>query len=195
MFLLVFLVSFGPKKGTLTTYTDVWENTFLKPLGALLWHSAQKKQNQLPLTWTLFRFQFTLGTSRSTTYLLFFFWCFFFFFGEAFLLIIFNYNTLIDTIPASHFVFFKFHAIFLLDNSSSLLHEVTFFFILVCTLASLTFLLNLRVVSTSYAYLSTFHLDTLFVFLLSLSFGFYFYAPLLTWSILRSLYLTPKPGV
>jgi hypothetical protein len=117
MFILVFVVSFGPKKSTLTVYTDIWYTNFYESYKSLLTtlkvnYSAKELTLASLPTKLLYRFQYTVITSRTTIYLLFSFWCFFFFFGESLLLITFNFNTLSDLIPSSFFMIFKAHIIF-----------------------------------------------------------------------------------
>jgi len=112
---------------------------------------------------TLYQFQFTVVTSRTTIYTLFVFWCFFFFFGEFLLLVIFNINTLSDLIPSNHFTLFKTHTIFLLDNSNTYLTETIMFYILFFTLSAFLFLLNLKY---SFVYNNFYHqliLDLVFM--------------------------------
>ena len=135
MLILVFVVSFGPKKGTLLTYAGFWSYPFYEYLtSAFLTNRAI----------LLSRFQFTIITARPTVYLLILFWCFFFFFGEFLLLITFNYNTLTELVPSSFFTTTKAHVIFLLDNSNTYLNDTIFFFIVFFTTSALLFLLNLR---------------------------------------------------
>jgi hypothetical protein len=146
MFILVFVVSFGPKKSTITVYSDSWYMSFYQSFKGLVNYNSINKLGLKLSHLFLYRFQFTLLTSRSTIYLLFFFWSFFFFFGEFLLLIIFNFNTLNDLIPSSFFFFFKTHVIFLMDNSNNFLNEIIFFYILFFTLSSFLFLMNSCVV-------------------------------------------------
>ena len=180
MFILVFVVSFGPKKSTLTVYSDIWHTDFYKTFQVLAQQSQSSVKNLSSLF--LYRFQFTVVTSRSTIYLLFFFWCFFFFFGEILLLILFNFNTLSDLIPSSFFFFFKSHVIFLLDNGNMFLNDIIFFFILFFTTSAFLFLLNLRVnfsnhyLSTLYAYDLIFLTVILYLFL---KFSFFYFLILL----------------
>jgi len=144
MFILVFIVSFGPKKGTLLTYASFWGTRFSQMLFTLL-NNPHKPNSINTLKKAYYtRFQFTIITARPTIYLLFTFWCFFFFFGESLLLLTFNYNTLSDLIPSGFFVFLKTHVIFLLDNSNTYLGNIIFFYIVFFTTCSLIFLLNLR---------------------------------------------------
>lgn len=89
------------------------------------------------------RFQFTIITSRTTTYVLFTFWCFFFFFGEFLLLIMFNFNTLSDLIPSHFFISTKSHAIFWLDNGSTRLNETIMFYIVFLSLCAFNLLFRL----------------------------------------------------
>lgn len=144
MFLLVFVVSFGPKKGTILTYSSYWYANFYNNFQLL----TTSLLNNLTIDSLKFymkhRFQFTSITSRTTIYLLFSFWCFFFFFGEFLLLLTFNFNTLIDVIPSNFFMSTKSHVIFLLNNSNSSLNETILLYILFFTGSSLYFLLNLR---------------------------------------------------
>jgi NADH-quinone oxidoreductase subunit L len=135
MLILVFVVSFGPKKGTVLTYAGFWNYPFYEYLtNAFLVNK----------TVLLSRFQFTVITARPTVYILILFWCFFFFFGEFLLLITFNYNTLTELVPSSFFTTTKAHVIFLLDNSNTYLGDTIFFFIIFFTTSALLFLLNLR---------------------------------------------------
>ena len=135
MLILVFVVSFGPKKGTVLTYAGFWNYPFYEYLtNAFLSNKAV----------LLSRFQFTVITARPTVYILILFWCFFFFFGEFLLLITFNYNTLTELVPSSFFTTTKAHVIFLLDNSNTYLGDTIFFFIIFFTTSALLFLLNLR---------------------------------------------------
>jgi NADH-quinone oxidoreductase subunit L len=135
MLILVFVVSFGPKKGTILTYAGFWNYPFYEYLT-----NAFLVNRSILLS----RFQFTIITARPTVYLLILFWCFFFFFGEFLLLITFNYNTLTELVPSSFFTTTKAHVIFLLDNSNTYLGDTIFFFIIFFTTSAILFLLNLR---------------------------------------------------
>lgn len=144
MFILVFVVSFGPKKGTILTYSSYWYANFYNNF-QLLTNSLFNNLNVDSLKFYMkHRFQFTIITSRTTIYLLFTFWCFFFFFGEFLLLLTFNFNTVIDVIPSNFFMSTKSHVIFLLNNGNSYLNSIIFFYIIFFTSASFSFLLNLR---------------------------------------------------
>jgi len=178
MFILVFVVSFGPKKSTLTVYSDIWYTNFYQSyqgLWATIW---MPKKNILPNRWIssttglelrrslLYRFQYTVITSRTTIYLLFSFWSFFFFFGESLLLITFNFNTLSDLIPSSFFMTFKAHIIFFLNNGNTFLGDIIFFYILFFTTSAFLFLKNLRYMS-SYRYFQDLrYLDLIFLYLI-----------------------------
>jgi hypothetical protein len=135
MLILVFVVSFGPKKGTTLTYFAFWSVPFYQYLQDF----KTRPNNAL-----LVRLQYSIITARPTIYLLFSFWCFFLFFGELLLLVTFNYNTISDLIPSSFFTTIKTHVIFFLDNSSALLSSVILFYILFFSLCAFLFLLNLR---------------------------------------------------
>lgn len=141
------------------------------------------------------RFQFTSITSRTTIYLLFSFWCFFFFFGEILLLLTFNYNTLTDLIPSNFFMSTKSHVIFLLQNGSTYLNEVIFFYILFFTTCALLFLLNLRY-SFNYTFLDhQWRLDACFVIVITYLFCpnlLYYLTLYLIFKVLyKQLFLTP----
>lgn len=159
MFILVFVVFFGPKKGVLASYSTYWLTYF----NSLFWTFAKTTPSELTNKMR-YQFQFTVITSRTTIYVLFSFWCFFFFFGEFLLLITFNFNTISDLIPSNYFTFFKTHTIFLLDNNNSYLTEVMMFYILFFTTNSFLFLLNLKY---SFVYQSFYHQRTLDLILLS----------------------------
>jgi hypothetical protein len=142
MFTIPFIVSFGPKKGNLSAYSGYWYSNFYHTF-QMLTKSASATSLISSLNFTmLHRFQFTIITSRSTTYVLFIFWCFFFFFGEFLLLIMFNFNTISDIIPSHYFITTKNHMIFWLDNSSTRLGETIMFYILFLSLCSFNFLLK-----------------------------------------------------
>ena len=144
MLILVFVVSFGPKKGTILTYSSYWYSNFYNNFQLLTSSLKTGLTIDVIKFYMKHRFQFTSITSRTTIYLLFSFWCFFFFFGEILLLLTFNYNTLTDLIPSNFFMSTKSHVIFLLQNGSAYLNEVIFFYILFFTVCALLFLLNLR---------------------------------------------------
>ncbi len=147
MFILVFVVMFGAKKGTLATYFMFWNYKYfnLNQILINILNSDIKNVNSKLLNfYTLHRFQFTLFTCRTTIYLLFSFWLFFFFFGESLLVLLFNFSTITDAISSSSFFTFKTHVIFFLNSSSSFLNNVILFYIIFFTASSFLFLLNLR---------------------------------------------------
>lgn len=152
MFILVFVVSFGTKKGTLLSYASAWVSLFTTSF-ALVTNLAVRPD----FTFTkkrlarLYRFQHTALTSRLTTYILTSFWVFFFFFGETLLLFVFNYNTLTDLIQSGFFTFTKSHFIFATQSGNASLGDVVFFFILFFTTSAAAFLLNLKYTFT-YSY-------------------------------------------
>lgn len=152
MFILVFVVSFGTKKGVLSSYSFAWYPLFTQSLWLLTnFHSLCHRRIWNKRQVYYFRFQHTALTSRFTTYLLVTFWAFFFFFGESLLLVTLNYNSLVDSIQSSFFVLPKNHSVFNTFSSNNLLGEVIFFFILLLTAVSIGFLLNLKF-SHSYRY-------------------------------------------
>jgi len=172
MFILVFVVSFGAKKGTLLSYSTYWYTNFYQNffafthnLGPNLTLKALVKSNR-------YRFQFTVITARTTIYLLFTFWCFFFFFGEFLLLLTFNFNNLNDLIPSGFFNFIKTHVIFLLDNGTASLNNTIFFYILFFTSCSFIFLLNLKYTMNASYWFNTYVTDLLFILITIYLFNF-----------------------
>ena len=135
---------FGTKKGTLAAYASTWYVLFSRSIQLLTnTPNLTLTPSQFALS-TTYRFQHTALTSRLTVYVLAVFWCFFFFFGESLLLITFNYNTLVDLIPSSFFVFTKSHIVFQTFSSTLILGDSIFYFIIFFTVAAFTFLANLR---------------------------------------------------
>ena len=183
MFILTFVVVFGPKKGVFTTYLSFWNFKYFNFNQLLI--NVNKKYSNFNLNnfnnYLLYRFQFTIFTCRTTIYLLFSFWLFFFFFGESLLMILFNFSTLTDSVPSNYFMFFKNHIIFDLNVSSSSLSNTIMFYILFFTSCSFIFLLNLRY-TFNYFYLnSIWFFDFFFlavIFYLYLA-SFFFYIVLL----------------
>jgi hypothetical protein len=134
MLMLVFLVMFGPKKGSIVAYRSGWFNNLDNAI-----RSNLRNWNTL-----LYRFQFTTVTSRSTSYMLISFWTFFFFFGETLLLVTFNYSTTVDTITSSSFFIIKQHPFTYMSTfSASLMYHITFYIIFLTTSAIL-YLINLN---------------------------------------------------
>lgn len=153
MFILIFVVSFGSKKGVLAAYSWAWYPLYARSFQTLFNSLNYSTTSLLPLGKTmLYRFQHTALTSRTTIYLLAIFWCFFFFFGESLLLITLNYNTLSDLIPSSFFFLTKSHMIFMTNSSNAFLGDTIFFFICFFTTTSFMFLLSLRY---SHSYIAT----------------------------------------
>lgn len=156
MFILTFVVIFGPKKGVFTTYLSFWNFKYFNFNQLLI--NVNKRYSNFNLNnfnnYLLYRFQFTIVTCRTTIYLLFSFWLFFFFFGESLLMILFNFSTLTDSVPSNYFMFFKNHVIFDLNVSSSSLSNTVMFYILFFTSCSFIFLLNLRY-TFNYFYLNS----------------------------------------
>ena len=145
MFILIFVVFFGPKKGTLAAYSWCW-SSILANSNQLIAHTISKCV-EFEKTFkhkSLFRFQHTAITSRTTIYLLCSFWFFFFFFGESLLMLVLNYNTLSDLIPSAFFNLTKSHSVFMTSSGNAYLSETIFFFICFFTTTSLTFLLSMR---------------------------------------------------
>lgn len=161
MFILIFVVSFGTKKGSTSAYGPSWHTIYTDSLSVIeaFWGSStasDTRRKQLRVS----RFQYSILTSRTTIYVLASFWCTFFFLGESFLLLTLNYSTLVDLIPSAFFLITKSHVIFNTFSSSLILNEVVFFYILFFTVAAMAFLINLKY-SFAYQYTKTqFTIDT-----------------------------------
>ena len=146
MFVLVFLVMFDYKKGSIVSYRSNWNFHLNYNTSSLYLYIKSNTVNSVKksLNYSLiFRFIFTSVTSRSTSYFLFSFWLFFFFFGETLLLLIFNYTVPLDTISSSSFFTIKQHVIFFVNSSSHMLTNHINFYILLMTSLSFTYLFNL----------------------------------------------------
>lgn len=181
MFTVTFLISFGAKKGNLNAYSSYWYNNFNLNMQLLTNYLKSAITLQTLNHYMQHRFQFTVITSRTTTYVLFTFWCFFFFFGEILLLIMFNFNTVSDIIPSHFFISTKNHVIFGMNNSSSKLSETIMYYIIFLTLCSFNFLLRLDY-NTFYNYTRTeLNSDLIFVslFIAWLNFSVFTYIALL----------------
>jgi hypothetical protein len=141
MLMLVFLVMFGPKKGSIVAYRSGWFNNLDMAI-----RSNIKNWSMLS-----YKFHFTTVTSRSTSYFLILFWSFFFFFGETLLLLTFNYSSTVDTITSSSFFTVKQHPFTYISTfSTTLMYHITFYIIFLTTSAIL-YLTNLNY-SYNYAY-------------------------------------------
>ena len=130
MFILVFIVMFGPKKGYIGVYSTSWT------VSNFYFNSYITNINQFSYL------QYTVITSRLTTYLLFTFWLFFFFFGEILLLVVFNYLTLIDSITSTSFFLIKQHLVFYTFTISQYLLTQINFYILLLTISAVLYLMN-----------------------------------------------------
>jgi hypothetical protein len=143
MFILIFLVMFGPKKGSIVAYAPNWDFNFKKQTQALVYYI--KSFNSVNLVNSLmFRYHFTVITSRATSYVLFTFWVFFFFYGETLLLVMFNFSTTVDTINSSSFFTIKQHIIFYLISTSAKLTNCINFYIFFLTSCSFMYLVNMN---------------------------------------------------
>lgn len=160
MLMLVFLVMFGPKKGSVVAYKSGWYNLLDYQTNAAILkfrsitnggsHNWVNSLNLLTYS-ILYRFNFTTITSRSTSYFLFSFWIFFFFFGEILLLLTFNFSTPVDTISSSSFFTIKQHTAFYLNSiSNTLLYHINIY-IYFLTSSAIVYLINLNY-SYSYNY-------------------------------------------
>jgi len=154
MFILAFVVMFNTKKGSIAVYRGGWHNMLLSQVlllkGALSLTSLTSGVGSVTKA-TLYRFHFTIITSRTTSYLLFTFWVFFFFFGESLLLLTFNFTTPVDAINSFSFFNLKQHVVFMTSSlSASLLGSINFY-IYFLTASAFLYLVNLNY-TTSYTY-------------------------------------------
>jgi hypothetical protein len=185
MFILVFVVMFGPKKGSVSVYSSFWNFIFFSFSSAIIsFLNRRTSRYNLEFHATL-RFQFSAVTARPTIYVLFSFWCFFFFFGEILFLILFNFSNLNDTIASNFFFNFKTHTSFYLNNYSFFLSNNILFFIFFFTISAFFFLLTLRY-EFNYNYFRFFFLiDIIFFFLMLFLFNYFFFIYLIILFFLR----------
>jgi NADH:ubiquinone oxidoreductase subunit 5 (subunit L)/multisubunit Na+/H+ antiporter MnhA subunit len=161
MFTLVFLVMFGPKKGSIIAYLSSWDFHFRDQSYGTSINTKSLSQN------LSHRFQFTVVTSRLTSYFLLSFWLFFFFYGETLLLVVFNYSTPVDTITSSAFFTIKQHVIFLLTTTPHKLITYINFYIFLLTSCAFFYLINLNY-SYNYNYFRTSTLNSGLVYVIVL---------------------------
>lgn len=140
MMVLIFVVIFGIKKGSIVAYSGSWlnKNSVNNNL------SFNNRLNRLNRNSFITKYSFTSITSRTTSYFLISFWIFFFFYGEYLLMIIFNYTTLYDSVNSSSFFFIKQHYIFFLNTIPNKLISYINFYIIFLTSCSIKFLINLN---------------------------------------------------
>jgi hypothetical protein len=154
MFILNFIVLFNVKKGSIVTYRSAWSSLlsnqtyllFFNIKSSFFKYSNSEKASVLSRLF-IYRYHFTVVTSRSTSYFLFFFWIFFFFFGEFLLLLMFNFTTPIDSITSNSFFLVKQHVIFLTSSMSHKLGSTLNFYIYFLTSCSILYLINLNYAS------------------------------------------------
>jgi hypothetical protein len=174
MFILVFTVIFGSKKGNLSVYSNFWNFKYYE-FNQFFINFLNNKINFKTLNYYfLYRFQYTIITCRATIYVLFSFWIFFFSFGESLYLLIFNFSSLTDSINSNYFFIFKNHTIFFINNVSLYLSNTIMFYIIFFTSCALIFLLNIKY-TFNYMYLNNLWiLDFIFIILFcSLFINFY----------------------
>jgi hypothetical protein len=155
MFMLVYLATFGVKKGSVVAYLSSWDFCFNNLTYTLNQQKSNLKSN------LGYRFQYTSVTSRSTSYFLMSFWLFFFFYGETLLLIVFNYSTTTDTISSASFLTLKQHIIFFLTTTPVKLVSFINFYIVVLTFSAFMYLTNLNYTYNYMYYRLSFYNSTL----------------------------------
>lgn len=178
MFMPLFVVMFGPKKGTISSYNFAWnENSqyilidsiynfsIYKPRinlrGDLSYiddiidnrDKYYKKSHSFYFLFLMNRYVFTSITSKLTSVILFNFWLLFFFFGESFLSLIFNFSTLFDVITSSSFSTIKHHLFFFLTTYNLFLMNSVNLYIFFFTLSAFSYLILLNS-SSFYRYFS-----------------------------------------
>lgn len=141
MFSLIFIVNFGPKKSVLGSYKIFWEASNFTFLNFGL--------NKIKVETINLKSQFYAITSKTTSLILFSFWLFFFFWGEQFLLVLFNYSSLNETINSSFFNVFKIHIFFNLLSYSFRLNSYIVFCVLISFYLAMSFLVNLLIKNRS----------------------------------------------
>jgi hypothetical protein len=84
----------------------------------------------------------------------------------------FNYNTLVDTIPSSCFTFIKTHTIFMTESSNVYLSDSLFMFIVFLLSSAFLFLVNHRLAFNYNYFKNSYYADiAMFVVLLYVFFG------------------------
>lgn len=79
----------------------------------------------------------------------------------------FNYNTLVDTIPSGCFTYIKTHTIFMTESTNSYLSDSLFMFILFLLSSAILFLIGLKT-EFSYNYFRfSYWIDSAFLLVLS----------------------------
>jgi hypothetical protein len=143
MFILIFIVMFGLKKGHIGVYASMWGDNFKLQNRALKGskHISEMYTTDIPgLYSTIF---LTSITSQLTSYILLIFWLICFSFGETFILILWNFSSLIDSITSNQFILIKQHIImYTMSLTTSLLYSLNTY-IYVLTISALFFLFNL----------------------------------------------------
>lgn len=174
MLTLVFIVYFGPKKGAPATYSTPW-SLLVNHTRSLLVTRGATPMSRLrgAAHGTLYRFQYTMITARPTVYVLGSMWVFFYTFGDFFFSLMFNYNTLVDTIPSGCFTYLKTHTIFMTESSNVYLSDSLFVFILFLLSSSFLFLVNWRLNFNYNHYRLNFLTDFIFAVLVASLFLFF----------------------
>lgn len=149
MLMLIFLVVFGPKKSNISIYKWYWSIHNRDYLFLNQTHYSQTTN-----------FQLTAVTSRLTIYILFSFWGCILFFGNSLILILLNFSTLTEAVPASSFTTLKQHSFFMLTTTTAFLSKSILFYILILTTWAVFFLLNFRYSHTYNHFETTTRLST-----------------------------------
>lgn len=168
MLLIPFIVIFGTKKGVISNYKSLWSLNNNQYINSNLILLNFYKTNAL--RWFLQRLQLSLLTSRLTIYILITFWLLFFNLGEIFLMIIFNYSTLLELTDNNIYFKIAYFTIFFLNNFTFLLNNNLLHLIIIITLLSIMGLFLLKNKNIIYTYNAFSWLDFYFLFLIILLF-------------------------
>ena len=162
MFLLTYSVLFGAKKGVSPTY-------YTLKLGSYV--DARKESYRFGSSLTsrtlTSRYQYSLFSSRFSSLILLVFWVYVLFSGEGLLLILFSYDSPIDSVYSSFFLSLKSHAMFSTFSATSFTADSVILYVVLFTAAATTALLYPRQANTVGASRRQFVVDLVFLLLAS----------------------------
>lgn len=195
MFILLYVVIFGLKRSNISSYSTHWSYSysFKSHISRFslyeiytkiqVWSlSSFYKKNKINYFSKILnnckglftaKFRISIITSIPTVFILFFFWLFFFFLGESFLLLIFNFSSILEPVNSNFFINFKHSSPFILQLTSLKLLNILYFYIFFFFLFALIFINSFKF-NFNYLYLNySFVLDfSIIIFSLILSFFF-----------------------
>lgn len=165
MFLLVFSVAFGPKKGVSSVYYTLLNNDITN-----LNFFSSKLKNSIS-NFSIIKYQHSLFLSKFTSIVLFSFWLGFSFIGEDLLLVFFNFNTPIESIYSNFFLSFKSFFSYSILNFSTLTVDIIFFYIVLFTFIAINFLIFFKYVNLKNSFKLTLFIDLTYFIIIN----FYLY--------------------